>query len=59
VQVSVQSAILHHSPKDETSIHHRRSDREDRLRTPWQLWADHIDAIVSGNPETAGRRLGT
>ncbi len=48
VQESVQSAILHHSPKDVTSIHYRRSNRADRLRSAWQLWADHIEAVVLG-----------
>ena len=41
--------ILHHSP-DVTSIHYRRSNREDRLRAAWQLWADHVEAMVSGRP---------
>jgi len=47
VQESIQSAILHHSPKDVTSIHYRRSNREERLRTAWQLWADHVEHIIS------------
>ena len=50
VQESIQSAILHHSSKDVTSIHYRRSNREDRLRAAWQLWADHVEAMVSGRP---------
>jgi hypothetical protein len=50
VQESIQSAILHHSPKDVTSIHYRRSNREDRLRAAWQLWAKHVEAMVSGRP---------
>jgi integrase len=47
VQESIQGAILHHSPKDVTGIHYRRSNREERLRTAWQLWADHVEAVVS------------
>lgn len=47
VQESIQGAILHHSPKDVTSIHYRRSNREARLRAAWQLWADHVEAVVS------------
>lgn len=47
VQESIQSALLHHTPQDVTSVHYRRSKREDRLRAAWQLWADHIEAIVS------------
>jgi integrase len=52
VQESIQSAILHHSPKDVTSIHYRRSNREARLRAAWQLWADHIDDVVAGRKPT-------
>ena len=29
-------------------IHYRRSNREERLRAAWQLWADHVGAMVSG-----------
>jgi integrase len=49
VQESIQSAMLHHSPKDVTSIHYRRSNREERLRTAWQLWADHVERIVTAS----------
>lgn len=51
VQETVQSAILHHSPKDVTSTHYRRSNRADRLRAAWQLWADHIETVVRGRFE--------
>jgi integrase len=53
VQESIQSTLLHHTPQDVTSVRYRRSKREDRLRYAWQLWADHIDAIVFGNPQAA------
>jgi integrase len=48
VQESIQSAVLHHTPQDVTSIHYRRSNREQRLRYAWQLWADYVDRIVAG-----------
>ena len=51
VQESIQSAVLHHTPQDVTSIHYRRSKREQRLRDAWQLWADYVDRIVAGMPE--------
>ncbi len=47
IQESIQSALLHHTPQDVTSVHYRRSKREDRLRAAWQLWADHVEAIVN------------
>jgi integrase len=58
VQESIQGALLHHSPKDVTSIHYRRSNREERLRAAWQMWADHLEAVVAVAPaEPAGTRL--
>ena len=48
VQESIQSALLHHTPQDVTSVHYRRSKREDRLRAAWQLWADHVEKVVNG-----------
>jgi len=56
VQESVQSAILHQSPKDVTSIHYRRFNREERLRAAWQLWADHVEAMVSGQARPIASR---
>ncbi len=53
VQESIQSAMLHHTPQDVTSVHYRRSKREDRLRAAWQLWADHIEKVVSQTTEPA------
>ncbi|MDX2202327.1 MAG: site-specific integrase [Hyphomicrobiaceae bacterium] len=50
VQESIQSAMLHHSANDVTSIHYRRSNRGERLRAAWQLWADHVEVTVVGNP---------
>jgi integrase len=54
IQESIQSALLHHTPQDVTSIHYRRSKRDDRLREAWRLWADHIDEIVQGKAEAVG-----
>jgi integrase len=51
VQESIQSAVLHHTPQDVTSIHYRRSKREDRLRSAWQLWADYVDRIIADQPD--------
>ena len=48
VQETIQSAVLHHTPQDVTSIHYRRSKREQRLRDAWQFWADYVDRIVEG-----------
>ena len=53
VQESIQSAVLHHTPQDVTSIHYRRSKREQRMRDAWQLWADYVDRIVAGKSGAA------
>ena len=50
VQESIQNAILHHTPQDVTSVHYRRSKREVRLRAAWQIWADYVERVVSGQP---------
>jgi integrase len=49
VQESIQSALLHHTPQDVTSVHYRRSKREDRMRAAWQLWADHVETVVNAS----------
>lgn len=59
VQESIQSALLHHTPQDVTSVHYRRSKREDRMRAAWQLWADHVEAITSRPFDHAGSTAGT
>ena len=50
VTESAQQGIMHHTPQDVTSKTYRKSKGEDRLRSAWQLWADHVETVIGPLP---------